>query len=345
MSKNYSEVLTTLQNCVDAIKNFQKRYDDEVAKINANQRALQAYNIAKADWGIRQAQRDERYRTGHWLTAPAGAEGWVWDGNVPVNCNSHQSSGGGPWNLCGYKDEISRKCSRCRDQHANSSKYLYADGDRGCNCASCAENCCYDCVSGNPATDIRYNSTSSFYTTYAQDNAADPPPTLPALYELIKISFDISCQACMQSVNIGNVTADKVDIGSVNQTMNCVTNQIKQVQNEAAQAAQNAKTVSDAKAAASVKAAADALAAQQAAQLALQQAKQKQIAAEAAAAAQSTTTTIILLVLFVFIVIVAALLAYTYLGSKKQQPQQPRPTYQQPQQLQQPQQPQQIKPF
>lgn len=189
----------------------------------------------------------------------------------------------------------------------------------GCPCTAGLDAICgQPCNRGgaNAGNGLLYNIPGTYDNNYAAWLAANPQPTPPALEELIPITFNISCQACSQIIQQGAITAGSVSQGQISQTMNCVTNQIQDVQAQAAKALQDAKTAADAKAAADVKAAADALAAQHAAELAAQQAAQKQKDAEAAAAAASATaTTQILIMLFVVFVIVAALVAYSYMGS------------------------------
>ena len=194
----------------------------------------------------------------------------------------------------------------------------------GCDCTSGLDSICgQPCNRGGSGAGngLLYNIPGTYDYTYAAWLAANPQPTPPALEELIPITFNISCQACSQIIQQGAITAGSVNKGQITQTMNCVTNQIQQVQTQAAQALQNAKTTADAKAAADVKAVADALAAQQAAQLAAQQATQKQKDADAAAVtAQSTATTDTLIVLFLVFIIIVAMLAYSYKTSTSASP-------------------------
>lgn len=309
---DYSAVITTLQTCLDNIKIFQQRYDDESAKAVRNQLKNQQYNEAYSAWSTRRQQRLNLLAQGRWLTN--NYNGYVWQGNTAIKCNDYPRTGGGPFDLCGYFDTVTRKCTACRRAHAGSSiekSYFMSNAD-GCNCASCGEQCCLDCSSGS-TSDIRFNPNASAYQSeFDRLEKQDPEPTQPAYEQLIPITFNISCQACSQIIQQGAITAGSVNQGQITQTMNCVTNQIQDVQNQAINALENAKTQADAKAAADVKAAADALAAKLAAQQALQKALQTQKEAELASInAQSSTLNMLLIMFFIFIIVVI-LVAYSY---------------------------------
>lgn len=316
--------VATLQACLDNMKQFQQRYDAEQAKANRNQIKEQAYNNAYSAWKIRKAERDAALQSGRYAQL-----GGVWNPNNGTYIVCHQSpkTSGGPFDLCGYSNIETRLCT-ARGNADPGNWWWYRQPSpggtnldhQGCNCGSCAEQCCFDTSPNGP---LRYNPNGSWYqNTWNSLEASDREPTKPALEPLLPITFNIQCSSCNQYITQGSVTATSVTQGDITQTMNCFNNQLSAAQQQAAADAAAAKTAAEAKAAADKQAQLDAIAkqaaAQEAAQKASEEAAQKAAAAKAAAdtAEQSMQMMYIIMIVVFILVVVVGLAAYYFMGSE-----------------------------
>lgn len=314
--------VATLQACLDGMKAFQQRYDEEQAKATRNQIKQQDYNNALAAWNNRKAARDAALSQGHYAQL-----GYVWNPTTSayIHCNSTPKTSGGPFDLCGYTNYETKLCiSAGRADSTNYNLYRMAGG-ADCNCASCAEQCCHDASANGP---LKYNAGRSWYqATWNSLEANDPRPVQPALEQLLPISFNIQCSSCNQYISQGSVSAQSVTQGAITQTMNCFNNQLSAAQQQAAADAAAAKTAAEAKAASDKQAQLDALARQAAAQEAAQKAAADKRAADLAAEQNMQMLYIIMVVVFI-LVVVAGIAAYYFMGDTPVQPR-PNKSYQQ----------------
>ena len=71
----------TLDACLENIKSFQKRYNDEQAKATRNQKKMQAYNKAVSSWNHQHQLQKNKLQAGH--RAPTDH---IWFEDQLVNC-------------------------------------------------------------------------------------------------------------------------------------------------------------------------------------------------------------------------------------------------------------------
>jgi len=307
--------VATLQACLDGMKAFQQRYDEEQAKATRNQIKEQAYNNAYSAWKLRKAARDRALEDGK-----RAQPGHVWNPNTGayIHCNTSPKTSSGPFDLCGYANIETRLCGSLGGKEGwKTNLYMQPSvGNptlvhRGCNCASCAEQCCFDNSDNGP---LLFNPNKSWFRpTWDQLEASDSEPVRPALEQLLPITFNIQCSSCNQYISQGSVSAQSVSQGDITQTMNCFNNQLSAAQQQAAVDAASAKTAAEAKAAADKQAQLDALAKQAAAQEAAQKAAAAKRTADLNAEQNMQMLYIIMVVVFI-LVVVAGLAAYYFMG-------------------------------
>lgn len=80
---NLTTTLATLNACLDNIKQFQQRYNDEQAKAARNQQRQQAYNNALSAWQVQNAQQLANREQGR--RAPTQ---YIWYNGALINCNT-----------------------------------------------------------------------------------------------------------------------------------------------------------------------------------------------------------------------------------------------------------------
>lgn len=225
----------TLDACLENIKMFQRRYDDEVAKQKYNTNGLTAYNVANHKYQVGKAHHDNLLKQGH--NAPPKH---VWtEANELFNCSAVPDGGGcrKPFCLCGNgRPRAVGKCKAC--------DFKNAGGNNMCNCPAGQGDCRGECrkYTFNP----NHSHYQAAYNNWVRDN---PPPVKFAPKQLIPISIKIECSVCSQSIKQGNISATSVKQGDIDQTMNCFNKKLSEAKDAAAQELADAKTAAEIKAA------------------------------------------------------------------------------------------------
>jgi hypothetical protein len=185
-------------------------------------------------------QAEQQLRAGH-----TSMDGYIWDGNTHVRCAGITPAGAGPFNLCGYHPYQVQGCLSCAraDPRGNSSPFYQRDSNGnpwGCNCASCAENCCRDCSTSSA---LRYNpNVSWFQGQYNNIVNAWPPKAEPKFVAIPITVGDFLCMQCTQCTEFSNLSAgQKLTIGETNQVQQCIANMQQQRQADIAAAEAAAK--------------------------------------------------------------------------------------------------------
>ena len=94
------------------------------------------------------------------------------------------------------------------------------------------QNACASCTAANGCSKSAGFGNGVNESCYQDWDRANPEPVMEALEDLIPISVTISCVECNQKFTVGEINADEVDIGEINQQMECLANLETAAQNE-----------------------------------------------------------------------------------------------------------------